>query len=107
VSAKPPRRRFCFTIQDAGQPGDAPTAVRLRQGLKRLSRSLAFRCVKRGIILLAVAAISPVVGGVGARSIVNCRPVGQARSRSVVATRLPADKHVADAQQARTAEQGG
>jgi hypothetical protein len=59
-----------------------------------------------GSLLLAVAPISLVVRGVGTMSITSCRPVGQARRRTMVATRSPADKHVADAL-AAMAEQGG
>jgi hypothetical protein len=50
-----------------------------------------------GSLLLAVAPISLVVGGIDTMSITNCRPLGQARSRFVVATRSSADKHVVDA----------
>jgi hypothetical protein len=55
--------------------------------------------------LLAVTPVLLVVGGVGTMRIMSCRPVGQTRRRSVVATRPPADKDVADGL-AAMAEQG-
>jgi hypothetical protein len=60
----------------------------------------------RGSFLLVVAPIALVVGGVSTMSIMNRRPLGQARRRSVIATRSSADKRVADALAAMV-EQGG
>ena len=74
--------------------------------LAQITRALSTRWQFTGSRLPAVALISVVVGGVALMSSMRRRLVGQVRRRTEVATRIPADEHLADAL-AATAKQGG
>jgi hypothetical protein len=41
-----PRRRFQLDLRDAGEPDDAPVAIRLRHFLKAALRAWGLRCTR-------------------------------------------------------------
>jgi hypothetical protein len=88
------RQRICLGHEDDFSVRD----------MAKITLALSSPSQRMGSLLLAIAPVSLMVG-VGTMRIMTCRPVGWARRRSVVATRPPADKDVADGL-AAMAEQG-
>ena len=54
---RPSRSRVSLVLEDAGEPGDAPFAVRVRHTLKRALRGDSLRCVSA--VITGPAPVAP------------------------------------------------